>query len=261
MREKWKNFRRRHPSRLTRGQKVIRNAVCVLLLLLLGYRLLGCPPLTAMHAFRQAERQNLAGPSEVIARVPGEEVTVSRELLEQFGERNYFGDLGNDWVVYDLERTKDHVLGEKDGTFYCFFWEVRDWGWWNSTPVRSLLSLQEKTGVTTVMPMHIYHSNGGLKAVVLWVHTELEEAVSASVEVREVRYSVQELYEQQYVASRCSGEGSVYGEGAFVIAAYQCAEPEATTREAYEALNGQKEVRVVLKNAAGDVIYDEVLLV
>ena len=256
MREKWKAFRRRHPSRLTRGQKLLRNVVCVLLLLLLGYRLLGCPPLTAMHAFRQAERQNLAGPSEVIARVPGEDVTILRENLEQFGERNYFGDLGNDWVVYDLERTKDHILGEKDGTFYCFFWEIRDWSWWNSTPVRSLLSLQEKTGVTTVMPTHIYHSNGGLKAVVLWVHTELEEAVSASVEVREVRQ-----YDGECYFSRCSGEGPVYGEGAFVIAAYQCAEPEAVTQEDYEALNGQQEVRVVLKNAAGDVIYDEVLLV
>ena len=260
MREKWKNFRRRHPARLTRGQKLVRNAVCVLLLLIIGYRLLGCPPLTAMHAFRQAERRELAGPSEVIARVPGEEVTVSGELLEQFGERDHFGNL-HDWLAEDLEYTRDYILGEKDGTFYCFFWEIRDWNWRVGSRVRSLLSLQKKTGVTTVMPMHIYYSEGGLRAMVLWVHTELEEAVSASVEVREVRYSVQELYEQQYVAGRCSGEGSVYGEGAFVIAAYQCAEPETTTREAYEALNGQKEVRVVLKNAAGDVIYDEVLLV
>ena len=256
MREKWKAFCRWHPSRLTRGQKLVRNAVCALLLLVMGYRLLGCPPLTAMHAFRQAERQNLAGPSEILARISGEDIKVRQENLEQFGERNYFGDLGHDWVVEDLEQINDYILGEKDGTLYCFLWETKDWGWWEANPIRSYLSLREKTGAVTVMPMSIHHTDHRLKACVLSIYTELPGAVSASVEVREVLRD-----KEQYYSSRCSGEGTVYGEGVFVIAAYQCAEPEKVTQVDYEALNRLREVRLVLKNAAGDVIYDEVVLV
>ena len=239
---------------MTRKGKLLRNAVCIVLLLILCYRLLGCPPLTAMHAFRQAERQNLAEPSEVIARIPGEEVTISRDLLEQFGERNVFGDL-SDWVVKDLEKVNDFILGEKDGTFYCFFWENRGWGWWDANPIRSYLFKRGKSGDVTVMPINIHYSESRLKACVLLLHTELP-AVSASVEVREVR-----SYKEQYYSDRCSGEGAVHENGVFVIATYQCAERSETTQEHYESMKDLMEVHLVLKNAAGDVIYDETVLV
>ena len=254
LREKLRAFRARHPSRLSRKQKTLRNVVSLLLLLLLGYRLAGCPPFTAMHAFRQAERRMLAGPSEVIARVPGDQVTVLEENLEQFGARTVFGTL-NDWLAADLTRTREYIVGERDGKLYCFFWQDSAGGdLFDST--RSYLLLGDETGENTVLAFRKYISNGELKAAVLCIRTHMEEAVTAYAEVRAVVRSG-----ETYLVNRCSGEETVYGDGVFIIAAYQCAEGEKTTQAAYEELDRALEARVVLKNAAGDVIWDETRII
>ena len=249
LKEKLRAFRARHPSRLNRKQKTVRNVVCLLLLLVLGYRLAGCPPLSAMHAFRQAERQALAGPSEVIARIPGENISVLQESLERFGDRNFFGDLSTDWLVFDLERTREYIVGERGGTLYCFQYESRSDYWLSH---RSYLRMGEKTSPVTVLCTGRYYESGTVRAVRLCVRAELSEAVYAFAETRSVRGD-----KDSYYVNRCSGEGTVYGDGVFIIAAYQCAEPEETTQEEYEAMEGLMEVRLVLKDAAGNVIYDE----
>lgn len=252
MRERWKEFWRRHPFRLTRKQKILRNILCVLLLLVVSYRLLDCPALGPVHAFRQAERQNLAEKSRIMANIPGEDITLLQENLEQFGERDPLGALSGDWVERDLKQTKAYIVGEKDGEFYCF-WCMDDGTGWLDFPTYKYLLFHEKTGDVTVMPLQRYISENRLTACILCVQTDMEDAVYAYAEAREVRGYT----DGKYYTNWCSGEGTVRGDGIFIIAAYRSAEPTESTQEEYEAMKGLLEIRVVLKNAAGDVIWEE----
>lgn len=240
----------------SRGGKLIRNMVCILLLCVVIWWCFGMPALSVRHAFRRAERANLLEPSEILAVIPGSAV----ELPE---EEPWDGSLSDDWSIRQaLKRTRAFVVGSTGDYLLCFGWEepLSD-GIYAVYRESEWLNVTQKTGEVTVTRTASY--GNGLETVgeLLFVQTDLPGAHRIVLETR--GFSGRYRYEQQewdYYTNWCQGTGAVQENGVFVVPVFQCTDAEPA-EEGIDGSFDKCEVHVVITDAQGETIYDETLIV
>ena len=132
------------------------------LLLILCWRMLGSPAFSPVHRFRQTERQYLAGPSEVAAVIGGDELALLEENVENYpNTAGIFSQYSP--LTVRMEEAEWFVVGKTGEGWLCSyqrslmgdpFWE----------PLRSYLSVVEKTGETTAKALAGHFLKGHMYA-------------------------------------------------------------------------------------------------
>ena len=207
--------------RLTRKGKIVRNIFCILLLAVACYRLLDCPAFGPVHAFRQAERQNLVGRSEILIVVSSAEMRalLSVEASVVVGEQ---GD-AIQWQV------------EKDG---------QRW-----------FGIQKKTGGVTVDILWAGANEPSERSALLLLKTELPGASTARVELPMQAYHMDMDAVTEF---SLSGEGNVLENGVFLLLLSSAGEAESVETEYPNAYMSYEfnDMHITILDANGVSLYD-----
>lgn len=231
-----------------RRGKLIRNILCMVLLVLAGYIILGAPALSARHAFRRAERARLREPSEILAVVRTNDLVFPPEKEWQYGQPP-----ADTWARGMLMEKRGYVIGRLDDELVCL--ATKDDLGLNQPGPEHIVPI---TGEVTLVRAFDYQNDGAL----YYVYTTLPDAHRVTLEVRTVAEEENEASGLRWFRSNwCAGTGENQGSGVFVIPILRSTDGESTD----EVLEGVQyrvmETHVVITNAAGETIYDETLIV
>lgn len=167
----------RRIPRLPRKWRVVRNLVCIVLLLLFIWCALGIPVLTAERAFRRAEQANLKEPSEIIYR------------MEEDNNVCFVG-----------KGTDEYLIGRFSSSgFYGWNGSVQYW---------------EKTGKATLVPFQSHGAGYSSQEMLLFYEIdgvargEVDLTVSDEGTFNNVPYSFSEAYTIQFEPA---GDGVLTG--------------------------------------------------
>lgn len=251
----WIEKQLRRIPRLPRKWRVVRNLTLSLLAALFIWTAAGSP-LPLMAEFRRAERSLLIGPTEVIAHVESDAFAVDDvpDILKE-----HQSSWGYDRLLERMEDLKHVIVGER-GNLLTWFVSTGS-GW-------SYCGAREKDGEVTLWPIHTEISTSNQTearvstAKVIVLHTEVPGAYHASLEWRSILGPYYDSADNcdVYYTNRCSGTGTVQENGIFVIPVFMSSRP----MEEYEGIDGRfdlAEVRLVLRDRDGTVIYDEILTI
>ena len=188
----WKRLCGRVPPHTRKG-KLIRNVICILVLVLFCWCCLGAPALTPRWDFRREERTHLIGPANILAVIPGDVME-----LPEVGIREFASEKGS--FVHMMEQIRWIVVGEQDGLLYCTYRELNAGShWWEAG--ESSLIVAEKTGNVSVIPAYRMTSSTQGKderrtaGRLLIVQTDLPDAQSIQIELQDfnARYKVDSI--------------------------------------------------------------------
>lgn len=209
---------------LTRKGKTIRNLVCVVLLAGLCYLLLGAPPLTARQAFRRAERQNLVGPSEIIAAVSLKKLDLPEEVEHRETER-----FDREWT-----RMGFFAVGEQ-GDRLSYVWKY-GFTYFNQV---------EKEGEVTFFPVWTCMNGDGVcEGGLILLQTEWKQAARAEVRICE--------YSGHYY-NDLVGAGMAVGDGVFILPVVR---NDGPVKEKEEKLTySDSTASILIYDDTGTVIY------
>lgn len=248
----WIEKQLRRIPRLPRKWRVVRNLALSLLAALFIWIAVGSP-LPLMVEFRRAERSLLVGPTEVLAVVPGEPVDadalpeIMKEILPEYSLEVS--------VEHMEEIQRNLVVGERGNLVVYFADQGRGSNFYGYCEKRNGLALKRIYG-EYLSTMDDVKMMTGIKVL---LKTDLPDAYHASLEWR----SCNPIYvdgEKIYYTNRCSGTGTVQGDGVFVIPAFLSSEP-VVDNEGIDGRFDVSEAHLVLTDKDGNVIYDETLIV
>ena len=235
-----------------RGGKLLRNVVCILLLLCVIWFCCDAPALSPRHAFRRMERVFMLEPAEILAVVPKGELEIRAQ--EPWVRGNPPDD---NFFRTQLSWIHAYVVGEWEDTLTLFCWE-RLGGFVEWKPTASVRFVKKQGPVTVVEDMSALDNDWEMVGGVYLVHTDLPGARRVSLEVRTLQPRLGE--ERVKYTNWCNGTASVQGDGVFIVPVFQAAAGEP----AFEKTGGsadQYEAHIVITDAAGKIIYDETLIV
>lgn len=249
--QKIKTWMSRIPPR-NRGGKLIRNMVCILLLLCVIWLCCDAPALSPRHAFRRMERVFMLEPAEILAVVP------KRALEIRAPEPWVNGNPPDDnFFRIQLGRIHAYVVGEWDDTLTLFCWESLG-GFVEWKPTASVRFVKKQGAVTVVEDMSVLDNDWEMVGGVYLVHTDLPGARRVSLEVRTLQPRLGE--DRVQYTNWCSGTASVQGDGVFIVPVFQADAGDPAFEKA-EGSADQYEAHIVITDAAGKIIYDETLIV
>ena len=252
----WKRLRSRIPPHTRKG-KLIRNVVCILVLVVFCWCCLGAPALTPRWDFRREERTHLVGPAEILAVVPGDVMELPEVSFEEFAS-------GKGTFVHLMEQIRWIVVGEQNGLLYCAYRQLNAGShWWEAGESRLIVA--EKADDVSVIPAYrMVSSTYGKDEVytagrLLVVQTDLPDAQHIQIELQDYsdRWNGDEV---THYTNLCSGTGEVQKNSLFVVPVMKSSDPVVDT----EGIDGEFDkclVHAVITNSAGETIYDEVLIV
>lgn len=236
------------PPRSRRG-KLVRNVICILLLVMVGWTLLGAPALFPRQTFRSLARAYMMDDPEILAVLSAKEL----DLMEEPQWAN--GRLPDNWYMWSqMERMLDITVGQ-DGDQLLIVRREEAYSneqWWdiNAWPVPA--ERKDGVAITVIEP---YYSGNKTYGLLCMVQTELPEAGGIRLDVEHYRW-----YDGKVWSSSCSGTGEVHENGVFVVLATGSG-TAAVEQQDVDYFTTCSRFHVIITNAAGETIYDETLIV
>ena len=231
------------PPRSRRG-KLIRNVLCIALLALAGYIILGGPAVTPRQEFRRMERAWMREPADILAVVRTADLEFPPE-----GEWKYGQPPAGTWARAQMQDSRNYVIGRQEEELVCMVLGRHKMTY---QQIGSTL-FAPVTGDVTLVRAADYQNDGAL----YYVYTTLPGAYRVLLEVRTVTEEGNSASGYWFRSSWCAGTGENQGNGVFVVPILPSSDLESTDEVLEGVLYQVMETHVVITSTTGETIYDE----